>query len=152
MFALRKNVRMTPKRFTPSAAVARRDNLLVAAIAGLGITAVTWSEGFEEWTSIALAGVATAVLSFGVYALLCRLAGWATLEFDEAALAIEHKGQRIRLPWPEVTHVRFGALVLDYMLIGRRDGRPMRVSMEGHDQAARAEMLALIRARAGQRR
>ena len=143
---------MTARRFTPSAAVARRRNLLVAALAGLGIAVFAWFEGFEEWASIVLAGVATALLTFGAYALLCRLAGPAVLELDEDALTIEHRRRRIRLLWPEVTHVSFGTLVLDHMLIGRRGGRPMRVSMEGHDHAARTEMLALIQARAGQPR
>ncbi|MCU0882771.1 MAG: hypothetical protein MUF14_08910 [Hyphomonadaceae bacterium] len=143
---------MTARRFEPSAATARRRNLLVAGLAGLCIAGFAWLAGFESPVDIVLAGLTTAALTLGAYTLIYRLAGPAALELDEVGLAIEHKGRRIRLPWHEVTHVSFGTLVVDHVLIGRRGGAVIRVPLEGYDRMALAELGALFQARVGQPR
>ncbi len=148
--ALRDAGCMTPRRFVPQAAVARRFNLVVAGLTGLAILVLLWFEGVRDMAALGLAGLVVALLTLGASALLHRAAGAAVVEIAADALTIEHRRGRVRLPWAEITHVGFGSLIGDHMMIGRRGAGPLRVRLEGHDAEALAEIRRLVAARTGE--
>ncbi|MGG5808953.1 hypothetical protein [Falsiroseomonas sp. CW058] len=135
-------------RYVPSAAEARRSNLVTAAIVGVATPALGWLDGFTDLAWLALFGLGMAALAYGFHSWIGRSAGPAVIEVAEGALVVERRGTRTELPWGGIGSVAFGSHGGQHLVVkALAGGSPLRVSLDGH----RAEDVAEMRARIAER-
>jgi hypothetical protein len=136
-------------RFAPSPAVARRTNLLAAALIG-GFTLLYGLATDFPLGPLPMLGIAAiaAAGGYGLFALVARIAGLATIEIGSLAIAIERKGTRSEIPWSAVESARFTIYGGETLHLRRRDGgTALHVRLDGHRNADIAEMKRLIAGR-----
>jgi len=136
------------RRFVPDPALARRENLGVAATVALLVPVVLFLlRGERSPVVLFVFGVVGALVGYGMYSLRQAVHGLQEVEITPDLLTVTGRRGPVALRWDEIGSARFATYGGERWIFLRRAGGGLTLFVEGFSSDESAALNRLIRER-----